>query len=132
VVTSQTSIEIQRHLDEFNLDVGVTYLDNEPLARVRTLPLYQERYVLLTRPEGVFLGRNVISWSEAASLPLCLLTPDMQNRRILDMHFHEAGAVKFDPQHAKRSDCLDNARARLLDGQHCRAIWAPAALWCRV
>jgi DNA-binding transcriptional LysR family regulator len=92
VVTSQTSIEIQRRLDEFNLDVGVTYLDNEPLARVRALPLYQERYVLLTRPDGVFRGRNVISWSEAASLPLCLLTPDMQNRRILDMHFHEAGA----------------------------------------
>jgi DNA-binding transcriptional LysR family regulator len=92
VVTSQTSIEIQRNLDEFSLDVGVTYLDNEPLARVRSLPLYQERYVLVTRADGVFRGRNVISWSEAASLPLCLLTPDMQNRRILDMHFHEAGA----------------------------------------
>jgi DNA-binding transcriptional LysR family regulator len=92
VVTSQTSIEIQRRLDEFSLDVGVTYLDNEPLARVRSLPLYRERYVLLTRPEGVFRGRKVIGWSEAASLPLCLLTPDMQNRRILDMHFHEAGA----------------------------------------
>jgi DNA-binding transcriptional LysR family regulator len=91
VVTSQTSIEIQRRLDEFNLDVGVTYLDNEPLARVRSLPLYQERYVLLTRPEGALRGRNAISWSEAASFPLCLLTPDMQNRRILDMHFHEAG-----------------------------------------
>lgn len=91
VVTSQTSIEIQRHLDEFSLDVGVTYLDNEPLARVRSLPLYRERYVLLTRFEGAFRGRNAISWSEAATLPLCLLTPDMQNRRILDMHFREAG-----------------------------------------
>jgi len=92
VVTSQTSIEIQRHLDEFSLDVGVTYLDNEPLARVRSLPLYQERYMLVTRPEGTFRGRNAIGWSEAATLPLCLLTPDMQNRRILDMHFHEARA----------------------------------------
>ena len=42
-MTSHTSIEIQRRLDEFGLDVGVTYLDNEPLARVRTLPLYRER-----------------------------------------------------------------------------------------
>jgi DNA-binding transcriptional LysR family regulator len=92
VVLSQTSIEIQRHLDEFSLDVGVTYLDNEPLARVRSLPLYQERYVMLTRADGAFRGRKVISWSEAATLPLCLLTPDMQNRRILDMHFREAGA----------------------------------------
>jgi DNA-binding transcriptional LysR family regulator len=92
VVTSLTSIEIQRRLDDFELDVGVTYLDNEPLARVRILPLYRERYVLVTRPDGVFGDRSAVGWAEAASLPLCLLTPDMQNRRILDMHFHEAGA----------------------------------------
>jgi len=91
-VISLNSISIQRGLDEFNLDVGVTYLDNEPLARVRCLPLYQERYVLLTQRDGVFRGRSVVTWSEAATLPLCLLTPDMQNRRILDMHFREGGA----------------------------------------
>ncbi len=92
VVTSETSIEIQRHLDQFNIDAGVTYLDNEPLARVRTQPLFRERYLLVTRSEGPFAGRESIGWSQAASMPLCLLTPDMQNRRILDMHFHEAGA----------------------------------------
>jgi DNA-binding transcriptional LysR family regulator len=92
VVTSQTSIEIQRRLDDFDLDVGVTYLDNEPLARIRTLPLYRERYVLVTQPDGVLGDRPAVGWAEAASLPLCLLTPDMQNRRILDMHFHEGGA----------------------------------------
>jgi DNA-binding transcriptional LysR family regulator len=92
VVTSQTSIEIQRRLDEFSLDVGVTYLDNEPLARVRSLPLYHERYFLVTQSDSGFRGRDAISWSDAARLPLCLLTPDMQNRRILDMHFHERGA----------------------------------------
>ena len=93
VVISQTSISIQRGLDEFSLDIGVTYLDNEPLARVRCLPLYEERYVLLTRREGALGGRSVVTWSEAAPLPLCLLTPDMQNRRILDMHFRESGTV---------------------------------------
>jgi DNA-binding transcriptional LysR family regulator len=92
VVTSETSIEIQRHLDEFGLDVGLTYLDNEPLARVRTLPLYRERYMLVTRADAPFRACDAVGWAEAASLPLCLLTPDMQNRRILDMHFHEAGA----------------------------------------
>jgi DNA-binding transcriptional LysR family regulator len=92
VVTSQTSIDIQRGLDDFSLDVGLTYLDNEPLARVRALPLYQERYVLLTGNHSALGGRKVVNWAEAAALPLCLLTPDMQNRRILDMHFHQAGA----------------------------------------
>jgi DNA-binding transcriptional LysR family regulator len=35
VIRSLTSIEIQRGLDDFTLDIGMTYLDNEPLARVR-------------------------------------------------------------------------------------------------
>jgi len=91
-VISLTSIAIQRGLDEFELDGGITYLDNEPLARVRHLPLYRERYVLLIRQDNPLAGRDTVTWAEAANLPLCLLTPDMQNRRIIDMHFHEAGA----------------------------------------
>ena len=92
VIRSLTSIEIQRGLDDFSLDVGVTYLDNEPLARVRRFQLYTERYVLLARNDGELENRKTISWLEAASYPLCLLTSDMQNRRILDMHFRESGA----------------------------------------
>jgi DNA-binding transcriptional LysR family regulator len=67
-VISLNSISIQRGLDEFNLDVGVTYLDNEPLARVRCLPLYQERYVLLTQSDGPFRGRSVVTWSGSGNL----------------------------------------------------------------
>jgi DNA-binding transcriptional LysR family regulator len=91
-VVSLNSISIQRSLDDFSLDAGVTYLDNEPLARVRCIPLYRERYVLLTHRDGALGDRRVVTWSEVASQPLCLLTPDMQNRRILNMHFHQAGA----------------------------------------
>jgi DNA-binding transcriptional LysR family regulator len=70
----------------------MTYLDNEPLARVRRLQLYAERYVLLTQKNEKLENRKTIAWAEAAAYPLCLLTSDMQNRRIIDMHFHEAGA----------------------------------------
>ncbi|HVJ52036.1 MAG TPA: LysR family transcriptional regulator [Aliidongia sp.] len=90
-ISSQSSVAIQRGLDDFGLDVGLTYLDNEPLSRVRALPLYEERYVLLTRGDGPLAERKSISWQEAATLPLCLLTPDMQNRRILNGHFAAAG-----------------------------------------
>lgn len=92
IVRSQTSIDIQRGLDDFSLDVGLTYLDNEPLSRVQTLPLYLERYVLLAHRDSALGGSDRVSWAQAASQPMCLLTPDMQNRRILDMHFHEAAA----------------------------------------
>src|SRR5271163_3066865 len=37
-ITSLTSVEIQRGLDEFTLDAGITYLDNEPLIGIRTQP----------------------------------------------------------------------------------------------
>ncbi|MEO8030870.1 MAG: LysR family transcriptional regulator [Gemmatimonadota bacterium] len=91
-VHSMTSIDIQRGLDDFSLDGGLTYLDNEPLQRVRTLELYRERYYLFTPEDAAPAGRDSVSWLDAAQTPLCLLTPDMQNRRIIDLHFHEAGA----------------------------------------
>ena len=92
IIRSLTSIEIQRGIDDISLDIGMTYLDNEPLARVRRLHLYAERYVLLTPKCEQLKDRKTITWAEAAMYPLCLLTSDMQNRRIIDMHFHEAGA----------------------------------------
>jgi DNA-binding transcriptional LysR family regulator len=91
-VISQTSIEIQRGLDDFTIDVGITYLDNDPLSRVRSVPLYRERYVLITHETSGFAGLQSISWAKAATVPLCLLTASMQNRRIIDMQFQTAGA----------------------------------------
>ena len=91
VIRSLTSIEIQRGIDDLTLDVGMTYLDNEPLARVRRIQLYSEHYIFLTRLDSSMEGRKTIPWLEAASHQLCLLTSDMQNRRIIDTHFREAG-----------------------------------------
>lgn len=92
-VLSLTSIDIQHGLGDFSLDAGVTYLENEPLIGVRAIPLYHERYFLFSSADGPFSGRTSVSWREAAGTPLCLLTPDMQNRRILNAHFREVGAV---------------------------------------
>ncbi len=90
-ILSRTSNEIQRALDEFQLDAGVTYLDNEPLHSVRVQELYAEHYILLTPVDGPFAGKKSVTWREAAETPLCLLTQDMQNRRIIDGLFHAAG-----------------------------------------
>lgn len=90
VLSSMTSIEIQNGLDNFELDLGLTYLDNEPLTDVRSIPLYTERHYLLTGA-GVDLGdRETVTWTEAAALQLCLLSPNMQNRRIIDDTFRHA------------------------------------------
>ena len=92
-VLSHTSAEILRGLEDFSLDVGITYLDGEPLPHLRTMPLYQERYLLLTPADGPFGGREWVTWREAASVPLCLLTPDMQNRRIIGGLLGQAGVA---------------------------------------
>jgi DNA-binding transcriptional LysR family regulator len=90
-VQSLSSMQIERGLDEFELDAGLTYLDWEPLVGVRALPLYRERYVLLTQADGPFAGARRVRWRDAAAAPLCLLTEDMQNRRIVNAIFREAG-----------------------------------------
>jgi DNA-binding transcriptional LysR family regulator len=82
-IRSLSSRAIQRDLDAFELDAGITYLENEPLENVRRLPLYRERYVFVTRREHRFAARSSLTWTEAAGEKLCLLSEDMQNRRIL-------------------------------------------------
>ena len=91
-VISSTSIGIQAGIDEFRMEAGITYLDNEPLSHVRSLPLYREQYLLITPVGGALAHRARVTWREVATLPLCLLTEDMQNRRIVNTHFAEAGA----------------------------------------
>ena len=83
-ILSSTSAETLTLLENLEVDAGLTYLDNEPLGRVRAVPLYRERYRLLTSSTGLWGDREQVTWAEAAAAPLCLLTPDMQNRRILD------------------------------------------------
>src|SRR5262249_26532897 len=80
----RTSIEVLAELENLEIDAGVTYLDNEPLGRVNAFPLYRERYRLLTSSDAPFGNRATVTWAEVAKVPLCLLTPDMQNRRIID------------------------------------------------
>jgi DNA-binding transcriptional LysR family regulator len=88
---SMNSRQIAHGLEHGELEAGLTYLDNEPLARVDAVPLWTERYLLVT-PARASFGESV-TWAEAAELPLCLLTPDMQHRRIVDGAFGQAGAT---------------------------------------
>ena len=90
---SMTSREIAHGLAHGDLDAGLTYLDNEPLADVDTLGLWRERYLVIGSPEQIGTNTTSMTWSAAASLPLCLLTPDMQNRRIMNAAFAQAGVV---------------------------------------
>ncbi|ARE41650.1 Hydrogen peroxide-inducible activator [Rhodovulum sp. P5] len=92
-VLSRNSVEILQMLDDMQIDAGITYLDNEPLGRVTALPLFTEHYNLILRADHAKAGHASIGWAEAAGERLALLTPDMQNRRIVDRHMAEAGTA---------------------------------------
>ena len=90
-IYSRTSIEILDLLDNLEIDAGITYLENEPIGRVSNVPLYREHYRLLTSADAPLGNRDSVTWAEVAQVPLCLLTPDMQNRRIIDRLLKGAG-----------------------------------------
>jgi len=92
-VLSQSSIEILRNLEDFSIDIGLTYLDNEPIEGMRAEAVYMERYCLLVRIDHPLADEPSVTWAEAALQPLCLLTLDMQNRRIIDRAFRAASAA---------------------------------------
>lgn len=90
-VLSCPSSRILELLENLEVDAGITYLNNEPLGRLQTVPLYSERYRFITTEAAPLADRESVSWAELSQVPLCLLTPDMQNRRIIDKHMREAG-----------------------------------------
>jgi DNA-binding transcriptional LysR family regulator len=91
-ILSRNSIEVLGLLENLEVDAGLTYLDNEPLGRVQTIPLYSEEYRLLTSSDSPLGNRETVTWAEVGKVPLCLLTPDMQNRRIIEQLLRGAGA----------------------------------------
>lgn len=90
-ILSRTSAEILADLAEGAVDAGLTYLDNEPLGRVAQVPVYAEFYRFLCRTDHPLAGRARVAWSEVAGQALCLLTGEMQNRRIVNTLLAEAG-----------------------------------------
>ena len=86
---SLSAQEILHRLKRQDLHLGITYGHLPGMEDCETLPLYQERYVLISdgRPS---LG-SLLTWQEAATLQLCLFSQEMQNRRIIDQAFRKAG-----------------------------------------
>jgi DNA-binding transcriptional LysR family regulator len=91
-IVSCTSADVLGLLENLEVDAGLTYIENEPIGKVRTIPLYKESYRLLTAPDAMFGDRDTVTWKEVGQVPLCLLTPDMQNRRIIDRALRSVGA----------------------------------------
>jgi DNA-binding transcriptional LysR family regulator len=88
-LSSLTADAIVNQLDHFELDLGLTYLDDKVIEGFEKLHLYDERYVLLA-DRKVALDAT-LTWEQAARLPLCLLTGKMRNRQVIEAAFRRAG-----------------------------------------
>jgi DNA-binding transcriptional LysR family regulator len=112
-ILSCPSARILEMLENLEVDAGITYLQNEPLGRVQTVPLYTERYKFITTMGAAFADRDTVTWAELGQMPLCLLTPDMQNRRIMDRLMRAAGV---EPNAALESNSQVTLLAHVMTG----------------
>jgi DNA-binding transcriptional LysR family regulator len=97
-VRSMSSPDIENGLENLSVDLGLGYTDRlkSRAAKLATLEQYTERYFLLRRcaqpsPSGLHMACQPMPWGDTAQLPLCLLTPEMHNRTIVDAAFHHLG-----------------------------------------
>ncbi len=97
VVLSMSSQELETGLETLALDLALGYTERMDTRNVRLTawPQYEEHYFLVTRQDdesgaAPFIGEPM-SWTDAAQMPLCLLTPEMHNRSIIDQAFVAAG-----------------------------------------
>lgn len=81
-IVAMSAREIVGRLAEFDIDAGLTYLDEGSPDGTRSSELYRERYLLLTPDSSPV--EEPVTWAAAAALPQCALTPDMRNRQILE------------------------------------------------
>ncbi|BBX64455.1 LysR family transcriptional regulator [Mycobacterium saskatchewanense] len=87
ILSRLAATELYRRLRDFELDAAIVHAEPGEVHDVNLVPLYEERYVLLSSADMLPAGASTLSWPEAAQLPLALLTPDMRDRQIVDKAF---------------------------------------------
>lgn len=124
-VRSMSSPEIEAGIDDLKVDLGLGYTDRMGArgSKLDLIPQYAERYYLVQRAarssaKGLRLG-DTLRWKDAASKPLCLLTPEMHNRTIVDGAFAAAG-VNVTP--VMETNSILTLAISVAEGQVCSVV----------
>jgi len=112
-VYSRSASEIAQGLEDGSLDAGITYLESARPSGSVSRHLFDERYELLLPKELAGDRAENIAWADAAAFPLCLLTRNMQNRRIVDTAFQTVGA---EPNVVMETDALTVSLVQIGNG----------------
>lgn len=129
VVLSMSSRDLEKGLTDLSLDLALGYTERIVLtaARLVAFPQYTEHYFLLRRSaksssKGLTIGPKT-TWEAIAKLPLCLLTPEMHNRTIVDAALTTAG---LSVRPAMETNSILTMVLSVLDGSVCSVL--PGAL----
>jgi len=95
-IVTLSSLEILRSLGNHELDIGISYMNDARLKHFSSLCLFRERYVLMYSRKQASLEYLVtndyaITWRQAARLPLCLFTENLQCRQGINRVFSDIG-----------------------------------------
>ena len=90
-IYSDSTSQIVRRLNDFSIDAAITYYEDADADIV--VEIYQEGYMLVANEELLSDYSNEIEWLDASQIPMCLLTPDMRNRQLIDTIFTKVGAT---------------------------------------
>ncbi len=108
----RNAFDIQQGLEDFTLDVGITYLDEKMKRGSSTHPFYRQEYDLLVRRGTKWAAKKSVSWDDVRQMSLCLLTEQVQ---ALDMEVsHMLSDVPEDAPHVETNNTvvlLDHVRS---------------------
>ncbi|MBB6577311.1 DNA-binding transcriptional LysR family regulator [Comamonas odontotermitis] len=116
VLHSMSSPDIERGLEALGLDLALGYSDRIRSPRTQCLPQYQEHYYLLRKLDGDQAGLHwdeAMPWAQAGEQALCLLTPDMHNRQIVQRAF---ACVDVQPRPVLETNSVQALLQAVLDG----------------
>ena len=85
------SDKLINELRNFELDVGITYLEGTSLKKLNTMVLYEEQLSLMIPKDMLPAKQKSIDWAQAAELRLGLLSPTMREREVMDEAFQSVG-----------------------------------------
>ena len=85
------SDKLINELRNFELDVGITYLEGTSLKKLNTMVLYEEQLSLMIPENMIPAKQKSLSWAQAAELRLGLLSPNMREREVMNEAFESVG-----------------------------------------
>ena len=129
VVLSLSSSELEKRLESLSIDLALGYTERMDLRAVQltAYPQYNEHYFLLRKSRTPHAFELQIaapeSWLQASEVSLCLLTPEMHNRTIVDASFAAAGCT---PKVVMETNSILTMALSVVAGQVCSVM--PGAL----